>query len=234
MLTENTEELIFDLAMINRLVDPYRYLALYHDGSASVLHTVLTACQVPHGVWCGQITHQERPEIVVAPHTWIGLRHPAKLIGNVLFTTPPDALIGGVDFCARMWGPVLEQALPDGVFQFQDWPDVRYFGSQMRVDLVDRDMFPIMTEGLPYPTFWEKRSNGAGARPSFEVEELSLHPSLQKILLQPYGAGYCIESWRPGDTNPWVYGKLEPQIDLAEAMLVADRFAREGLGVKSF
>ncbi len=113
------------LIEIKKLLDPYSESPTECDGMTRICHTILTQHNISHQTYMGTLTLEGEE---VEPHFWIDLPSGSR-----------------IDYRARMWLGNDTNAIPHGVFQPTDFPDVIYQGEPVELELLPPVLLTIMT-----------------------------------------------------------------------------------------
>jgi hypothetical protein len=112
---------------VQALLDPLDSSPTECDGMTRLCHTRLAQHQIPHTVYCGACRYQGQGGY---PHFWIDLAGKWQS--------------WRVDYRLRSWLPGDPQALPHGVFQPEQFPQVHYQGEPVEMGLLSESLFQVL------------------------------------------------------------------------------------------
>lgn len=129
---------------VRSLLDPLDTSPTECDGMTRLCHTVLSQHQIPHTVYLGACRYQSQG---IQPHYWIDL---------------DDPLQGWrVDYRLRLWLKGEAEALPHGVFQSEQFPQVQYLGGRVELEPLSDSLFQLL---LIDSTAWVLAAKAQGCR----------------------------------------------------------------------
>lgn len=115
------------IPQVRSLLDPLDRSPTECDGMIRLCHTVLSQHQIPHTVYLGACRYQSQS---IQPHYWIDLN---------------DPLQGWrVDYRLQLWFKGEDEALPHGVFQPKQFPQVQYLGNPVELELLSEGLFQLL------------------------------------------------------------------------------------------
>jgi len=112
---------------VQTLLDPLDRSPTECDGMTRLCHTVLVQHQIPHAVYFGACRYQSQG---IHPHYWIDLCGPLQG--------------WRVDYRLRLWLRGENQALPYGVFQPEQFPQVQYLGNPVELEVLPDGLFQLL------------------------------------------------------------------------------------------
>jgi hypothetical protein len=122
------------IPQVRSLLDPLDSSPTECDGMTRLCHTVLAQHGIAHTVYFGACRYQTQ---WIQAHYWIDLAGPLQG--------------WRVDYRLRLWLKGEVEALPHGVFQPEQFPQVQYLGGRVELEPLSDSLFQLL---LSDPLAW--------------------------------------------------------------------------------